>query len=298
MGFRQTYKGIFQFQSQAELERAMAENQAEAMGADAMGLQDSFHSEGVMLLDVDTEASQQDWEEMAVAMATLAMHATKGFLVAVSYNDPDEPEVEYYAANAGGEVPLPTNAAPEASADYFPMIEGARMVYNASIAGDAHQAKWTVRKVEDHGHDYFYFENEDADSIHYNDYWDGTYYRKDGALVYTVFAGNEAELNALNAADQYASQVVYNTAANEGDVLYTIWNQSNIFVIFTVEGFTDLQTTYGALDNCMHVRVQLYHVTDDVMDVETHHQYFAKGIGLVKWEKGDDSLELAEYNAS
>ena len=138
MGFRQTYKGIFQFENQEALERAMAENQAEAIGADAMGLQDSFHGEGVMLLNVDTESSQQDWDEMSVAMATLAMHATKGFLVAVSHNDPDDIDVQHYAANGGGSVPVPGSESVQTGKDYFPLNEGASLIYNAMVGGEAH----------------------------------------------------------------------------------------------------------------------------------------------------------------
>ena len=129
MAFRQTYKGIFQFKDQAALERAMAENQAEALGADAMGLQDSFYGDGVMLLNIDARAEEKDWEEMDVAIATLAMHASKGFAYAYAdRGDGTTPQVEYYEANSGDSAPIPenTDTAPAIADDYFPMAEGLR----------------------------------------------------------------------------------------------------------------------------------------------------------------------------
>src|SRR5688572_7625524 len=136
MGFRQTYRGIFQFRDQAALERAMAENQSEASGADAMGLQDSFRSEGVMLVNIDAVAKKQDWEEMAVAMATLAMHASRGFLYAVAFDGQNghKSEVEYYEATNGRRKPNPANSetAPALQDDYFPLKEGSHYVFKAT----------------------------------------------------------------------------------------------------------------------------------------------------------------------
>ena len=298
MGFRQTYKGIFQFKDQAALELAMAENQAEAMMADAMGLQDSFRGEGVMLMNIDAIAGEQDWEEMDVAMATLAMHASKGFAYTVADRGDGSPlQTEYYEANGGGSTPVPTNSptAPAISEDYFPMKEGAHFVFQ-SKKDPSKTFDWTTHKHEVNGREYFYFKDLSSLNVHFNDYWDGTYYYKDKSLVGTVAAGTEEELNALQADDPYASQIVYNSQGAPGDMLYTIWKQSDVFVILTQEEFQTVEVPFGTYDNCMRLRVELFKVSGDTMDKRIHHQYFAKGVGLIKWEVADEALELTDFS--
>ena len=47
-------------------------------------------------------------------------------------------------------------------------------------------------------------------------------------------------------------------------VLYTIWNQDDVFVIYTHEGFEDLEVPYGAISGAMKVKVEIFHVSDDI----------------------------------
>ena len=275
----------------------MAENQAEAMMADAMGLQDSFRGEGVMLLNIDAIAGEQDWEEMAVAMATLAMHASKGFAYTVADRGGDAlVQTEYYEANGGGETPVPVNTdeAPANAADYFPMKEGAHFVFR-SQKDPSKTFDWTTHCHETNGRKYYFFQDTSNLNVHFNDYWDGTFYYKDKSLVGTVAAGTVGELDGLSLSDPYASQIVYNTNGATGDMLYTIWKQSDVFVILTQEDNENIEVPFGTLEDCMKLRVELFKVTGDTMGKHVHHQYFAKGIGLVKWEVNDESLELVEF---
>lgn len=278
----------------------MAENQAEAMGADAMGLQDSFRGEGVMLLNIDAQGEEQDWDEMAVALATLAMHASKGFAYAVAHRDgEDRPEVEYYEANAGGSTPVPENSqeTPAKSEDYFPLVEGARFRFRFS--NDTERSfLWTTHMLEAHGRKYYFFRDEAQAPVHFSSYWDGTYYYKNNALIGTVDAGSDGELRQVRVDDPYASQIVYNNQGQPGDMLYSIWKKPDVFVIFTQEANADLELPYGSLKDCMKIRVELYHLEEeDEMNVRTAYQYFARGIGLVKWEIEGESLELVSYTA-
>ena len=298
MAFRQTYKGIFQFEDQEALERAMAENQAEALGADAMGLQDSFHGNGVMFLNIDARAEEADWEEMAVAIATLAMHASKGFVYAYAdREDGNPPEIEYYEANGGGSTPTPSNTpeAPSLDNDYFPMREGSHFVFRSNKDPEK-VFDWTTHTYTAQGREYFYWKDTGHNNVHFNDYWDGTFYYKDKSLIGTVAVGTEAELDALSLTDPYASQIIYNSQGQPGDMLYSIWNQDNVLVLLTQEDFQEVSTPYGDHGPCMVLRVEMYRIKEDSLDVHMHTQYFAKGIGLVKWEIKDEALELVEVS--
>lgn len=300
MAFRQTYKGIFQFKDQASLERAMAENQAEALGADAMGLQDSYHSDGVMFLNIDARAEEKDWDEMAVAIATLAMHASKGFAYAYAdRGDGADPQIDYYEANSGDSAPVPANtdAPPPRNDDYFPMGEGAHFVFRSNI-DENKVLDWTTHKYSANGRDYFYFQDAGHHNVHFNDYWDGTFYYEDNSLIGTVAVGSEADLDQLSLNDPYASQIIYNSNGKPGDMLYSIWNQSNVLLVLTQEDFQDISVPYGELKECMVIRVEMYKITEDSLDVHVHRQYFSKGVGLVKWELNDEALELVEYTYS
>lgn len=299
MGFRQTYKGIFQFRDQAALERAMAENQSEASGADAMGLQDSYHSEGVMLVNIDALAMEQDWEEMAVAMATLAMHASRGFLYAVAFDRTNghKSEVEYYEATNGKRIPLPPNSVtmPAPTEDYFPLTMGSSYTYKATgLTSDSYHLH--VRHLEVNGLDYFYLENPDAIGSHYNEALDGAYFCKDRSHVYTVSAGNERELHAVDPDNPRSFQLIYNNQGKVGDELFAIWKQGDHFSIYTIDSQVDVTTPASTFHACMKVKVESYHVEEESMASEVHFQYFAKGVGLVKLEKGDICLELDAYH--
>lgn len=299
MGFRQTYKGIFQFRDQAALERAMAENQSEASGADAMGLQDSFRSEGVMLLDIDAIAGEQDWEEMAVAMATLAMHASRGFLYAVAFdrNDGKKSEVEYYEATNGRRKPNPANseAAPSLQDDHFPLVEGSAYEYKSS--GTKHDTyRYNVRKIDVNGLDYYFLENPEISGSYYNEALDSTYFCKDKSFLSTVIAGNERELHSVDPDNPRSFQLIYNNASQPGDVLYAIWKAGNHFSVFTTEQKVDVVVPAGTFKDCMKIRVESYHVNEETMTTEVQYQYFAKGVGLVKYEKGEVCLELKSYH--
>ncbi len=298
MAFRQTYRGIFQFKDQASLERAMAEIQAEALDADAMGLQDSYHGDGVMLLNIDARASEKDWDEMAVAVATLAMHASKGFVYAYADRaDGTEPQIDYYEANSGDPAPVPenTDTPPPHQHDYFPMCEGAHFIFCSDI--DSNKIfDWTKHKYSTIDRDYYYFKDAGHHNVHFNDYWDGTYYYVNNSLIGTVAVGSEAELDQLSLSDPYASQIIYNSNGKPGDILYSIWNQSDVLLILTQEGFQNISVPYGNLEDCMVIRVEMYKITQDSLDVHFHKQYFCKGIGLVKWELNDEALELVDYN--
>lgn len=296
MDFKQSYKGIFQFESQAMLEMAMAEIQAEAMEADAMGLQDSYHAEGVMLLNIDAVASDQDWDEMSTAVATLAMHASKGFLYATAIHEGQAPVTEYYSANTNDQPPAPDNSAasPAQDADYFPLVKGRIYTFDAKNR-DTDTVQWRINTVHEHGRDFFYFSDPELEHFHYSDYWHNAFFSKDKSLISTVYASSIEELRDSDFSDPYTSQVVYNNQGKPGEELYTVWNQSNIFAIFIQEGFVDLDLPAGNFKDCMKVRAELYHVDGAHMHIETQYQYFAKGVGVVKWEKGSSSLDLAGY---
>ncbi|MEM7037795.1 MAG: hypothetical protein AAF570_12500, partial [Bacteroidota bacterium] len=277
--------------------RAMGETEAEALGADSMGLQDSFHGEGVMLIDIEMQALDSDWDEMAVAMATLAMHASRGFLYAGHFNNDEHHggEIEYYEASAVGEIPLPQKTEVKREEDYYPLVENAHFSFKATNT-ERDEVHWTTRKTEIDGHEYYYFDDEDTGHVQYNDFWDGTFYVKDQSLVSAVHAGNARELHELDRDEAYSTQVVYNNHGQPGDTLYAIWKESDVFVVFTHDDHVSVDVPAGAFADCARIRVDAYHVMDDRMDVDTHFQYFAKGVGLVKWEKGDAKLELASYN--
>lgn len=301
MGFRQTYKGIFQFKDQAALERAMAENQSEAMGADAMGLQDSFRSEGVMLLNIDAIAKEQDWEEMAVAMATLAMHASRGFLYAVAFDrkNGQKSEVEYYEATNGRRKPFPANGATALalSQDYFPLHEGNSYAFKTNNP-DKPAYHLDVHKVEVHGLDYYYLVNPDHVGSKYNEALDTAFFYKDKAHIYSVSAGNEKELHAVDPENPRSFQLLYNNASRPGDVLYAIWKEGDYFVVYTHEASVAVNVPAGQFPDCMKVRVETYHVQEENMSIETQYQYFAKGVGLVKYERDAIALELESYHVA
>jgi hypothetical protein len=299
MSFRQTYKGIFQFKDQATLVRAMAENQSEAMGADSMGLQESFHSEGVMLLNIDAMAKAQDWEEMDVAMATLAMHASHGFLYAVAFDGKDgqKTTVEYYLASNGQRRPLPPNSdtAPATSEDYFPMVEDATYDYVAK-GTQRDKVRFVVKSLEVNGQQYFYVYDEGGHGLHYNEALDSAFFLKDRSQLFTVTAGNEKDLHSIRPDDPRAYQLVYNNLAEEGDITYAIWTEGDYFSVYTRLENVDLDLAAGKFKDCMKIKVDTYHVEEEGMRHLVHHQYFAKGVGLVKYEKGDAVLELSSYH--
>lgn len=276
----------------------MAENQSEASGADAMGLQDSFRSEGVMLVNIDALAGEQDWEEMAVAMATLAMHASRGFLYAVAFdgNNGIKSEVEYYEATNGRRKPNPANTAtsPAASDDYFPLHAGS--VYRYQGSGTAHSDyTYTVRSLDVNGLEFFYLENPNGPGPHYNEALDSTFFYKDRSQVFTVNAGRERELHSVDPENPKSMQLVYQNNGQQGDVIYTIWAEGDHFSVYTVEGKVDVDTPAGKFKDCMKVRMESYHVNEENMTTELHCQYFAKGVGLVKYEKGPATLMLASF---
>lgn len=293
MSFRQTHKGIFQFQDQSALERAMFEIQAEAMGADALGLQESYHSPGVMLLNIDVTASVQDWEEMAVAIATLAMHAGRGFCYSTAFDGGETgPRVEYYTASGPYQTPRADFAAPPHSEDYFPLREGSRQVFEVKGLSGWTEMEWNVRKVEVGSKPYYYFETGENFKIHYNEFWDGIYFHKHGPFLDAVLAGSDRELSGMLPGDRYSMQQAYSSLAKRGDVSFAIWTDGDHFLEFTVEGFEDIELPVGRMLDCMKVRMELYHVMGSEMYRETQYQYFAKGHGLVHWKKRGASLSL------
>ncbi len=299
MGFRQTYKGIFQFKDQAALERAMAENQSEAMGADAMGLQDSFRSESVMLLNIDAVANEQDWEEMAVAMATLAMHASRGFLYAVAFDKKNgqKSEVEYYEATNGRRKRFPANSevTPQLADDYFPLQEGNSYTFRSSNP-ERPIYHLNVHRVEVNGLDFYYLVNPEHVGSKYNEALDRAFFYKDKAHICSVSAGNEKELHAIDPENPRAFQLLYNNNSATGDVLYAIWKEGDYFVVYTHEGNVDCTVPAGAFQDCMQVRVDTYHVQEENMRIETQYQTFAKGVGLVRFHRDEVVLELESYH--
>lgn len=299
MGFRQTYKGIFQFRNQDALVRAMAENQSEASGADAMGLQDSYHSEGVMLLSIDAVATEQDWEEMAVAMATLAMHASSGFLYAVAFNGEagEKSEVEYYEATSGRRKSLPANHPVTPENDFFPLHEGSYYKF-VSGGADPRRLELHVHKVEVHGQDYYYLVNPETADRHYNEALDTAYFCKDKSFISTVGAGNERELHSIDPENPRSFQLIYSNSSQPGDVLYAIWKSGDCFVVYTHESNVDLELPAGRFPQCMKVRVETYHVQEENMRHETQYQYFAKGVGLVRYQRGELVFDLTESHVA
>jgi hypothetical protein len=293
MSFRQTYKGIFQFKDQATLERAMFENQAEAMGADAMGLQECYHSPGVMLIDIDTKSSLQDWEEMAVAIATLAMHASMGFCYALAYDGGlTGPRSEYFRASGEPLNSVDGGSALKPEDDFFPFQVGTSYEFAAHGLGEYDQVVWTVNELMVGKQSFPFLKDATNRVIHFNDFWEGTYFRKRGALVDLVLASDEDDLMSMDFEDRYTFQQVYSSNSEVGDTHYAIWMDGDHFLQFTVEAFEDLELPIGKLAGCMKVRMDLYHVMGSRMFHEVQHQYMAKGYGLVKWEKGDASLAL------
>jgi hypothetical protein len=300
MGFKQSYKGIFQFENQSRLDRAMAETQAEALGTDAMGLQDSFHAEGVMLINIDLKnGSEEDWEEMAVAMATLSMHASRGFVHATAQHGTGSgiPEVEIYTASGGGMPPVAPNsdAAPAIANDFFPMVEGAKYHFKTTNM-EVDVVHWEISKIEAHGTEFYSFSDPEFGHVHFNNYWDSAYFNKDRSLVSTVHAANEEELNALDMNDPFSHHDIYNNQGKPGDESYCIWAQDNIYGLFVQEAFEDVTVPAGTYPNCMKIRAELYHVEGPDFHQQVQYQYFAKGVGIVKWEKGDSKLELSSVH--
>jgi hypothetical protein len=297
MGFRQTFKGIFQFSDQAALERAMAENQSEASGADAMGLQDGFRSAGVMLLNIDAVADQQDWEEMSVAVATLAMHAARGFLYAVAF-DKDTGQkslVEYYEAPHGRRKPHPANTkrAPLLEGDYFPLLEGS--IYSYQASGNASGIQLRVQRWEVDGLEYFSFQNPGSVGPDHCEGLDGTFFSKVKSQVFTVDARNERELQAVDPGHPRSFELVHDNRSQPGDVRFAIRKRDSHFSVATTEPRATVVTPAGTFQDCQKVRTEVYRVEEENMTMETFYQYFAKGVGLVKFEKGDAWLELKSY---
>jgi len=271
----------------------MFEIQAEAMGADALGLQDSYHSAGLMLLDIDITASVQDWEEMAVAIATLAMHAGRGFCYATAFDGGlTGPRVEHYMASGPYRSPRDPKPTPSLSNDYFPLKDGDRHVFEVKGLDGWAEMEWNVRRIEAAGQEFFYFETGEHFKIHYNELWEGIFFHKDGPYVDAVLAGNDPELSQVLPGDRYSLQQVYSNLAEEGEKHYAIWTEGDHFLEFTVEGFESLDLPAGHFDRCMKVRMDLYHVMGSEMYHEEQVQFFAKGQGLVHWRKGQASLSL------
>lgn len=299
MSFRQTYKGIFQFKDQVTLERAMEEIQAEASGADSMGLQDTFHSEGVMLIDIDALASAQDWDEMAVALATLAMHASYGFAYAVAFerDNGGKSTVEYYEGSTGlkRELPVNTNSIPDLADDYFPFVVGAKYSYQGK--GLRHESfSYSIGMLEVKDREYFFLEDLESGGTHYSEALDSAYFFKDNSHIFTVRAGNERDLHKEEADDRRAFQLIYNNQSEVGDVLYAIWKDGDYFVVYTRLPNEDVEVPAGSFKDCMKIQVETYHVEEENMSHELQYQYFAKGIGLLKYTKGEASLELTACN--
>jgi hypothetical protein len=299
MSFRQTYKGIFQFKDQAALERAMAENQAEAMGADALGLQECYYSEGVMLIDLDSVASLQDWEEMSVAIATLAMHAARGFLYAIAYDGGETgPRKEYYEASADQDVTFPVRPAPADEADFFVMHVGATYHYVLQSDAGESELQWTVREEKIAGETFYYFDNPEHQHMRYNAYWEGFYSYKQGGAIYAVTAADTSELATLVGEDAHLKHRVYDNSGQPGDLLFAINKESDHFLIFRQQEFVAIDTPKGHFPRCMKIELGLYHAMDSELYREQQTLHFAPGIGLVQWEKGKTKVALASIQTS
>lgn len=275
----------------------MAEVQAEALGADAMGLQDSFHAEGVMLINIDLKSgSEDDWEEMEVAMATLAMHASRGFVHATAQRDAGSgiPEVEIHTASGGGTPPVAPNSdeAPPIADNYFPMVEGAKYDFKTTNM-NVDSLQWEVSKLAAHGTEFYSYSDPDGGQLHFNNYWDSAYFHPNRSHVSTVHAANAEELAALDMSDPQSHHDIYNNLGKPGDESYCIWAQDNIYGLFVQEAFQEVTVPAGTYPNCMKIRAELYHVEGPDFHQQIQYQYFAKGIGLVKWEKADIKMELS-----
>ncbi len=299
MSFRQTYKGIFQFKDQETLERAMVETQADASGADAMGLQDTYHSEGVMLIDIDALANQQDWDEMAVAIATLAMHASYGFVYAVAFEGEggEKSTVEYYESSEGLKRALPQNPAkaPSLDEDYFPFVVGANYAY-VGKGLPYENFSYTIGQLDINDREYFFLEDKESGGTHYSEALDSAYFHKNRSQVFTVRAGNERDLHESDHGSPRDRQLIYNNASKVGDVLYAIWKDGDYFVVYTRLPNEDVEVPAGKFADCMKVQVETFHVEEENMSRDLQYQYFAKSIGLLKYTKGDASLELTACN--
>lgn len=299
MSFRQTYKGIFQFKDQLTLERAMEEIQAEASGADAMGLQDTYHSEGVMLIDIDALANQQDWEEMAVALATLSSHASYGFVYAVAFEreNGQKSTVEYYEGTTGLKRALPKNPAkaPLLENDYFPFVVGSSYSYRG-IGLPYESFSYTIGQLDINDQEYFFLEDKESGGTHYSEALDSAYFHKNRSHVFTVRAGNESELHESDLGSPRDRQLIYNNASKIGDILYAIWKDGDYFVVYTRLANEDVEVPAGKFKDCMKIKVETFHVEEESMTRELQYQYFAKNVGLLKYTKGDASLELTACN--
>lgn len=217
--------------------------------------------------------------------------------VAFDRNDGKKSEVEYYEATNGRRKPNPANseAAPSLKDDHFPLVEGSAYEYKSS--GTKHDTyRYNVRKIEVNGLDYYFLENPEISGSYYNEALDSTYFCKDKSFLSTVIAGNERELHSVDPDNPRSFQLIYNNASQPGDVLYAIWKAGAHSSVFTTEQKVDAVVPAGTFKDCMKIRVESYHVNEETITTEVQYQYFAKGVGLVKYEKGEVCLELKSYH--
>jgi hypothetical protein len=172
--------------------------------------------------------------------------------------------------------------------------EGSHYVFKATgMSSDIHRLD--VHTTEVNGLTYYYLHNPENAGRYYNEALDSAFFYKDRSQVFTVNAGTEKELHKVDPENPRFFQLVYNNASKPGDVLYAIWKRGNHFSIYTTEAFVDVETPAGKFAACMKIRVESFHVDEENMGAEVRYQYFAKGVGLVKHEKGNVRLELQSY---
>lgn len=293
MASKQTFKGILQFKNQDALKNAMDLVLSEAAESDLIDLQDSFLAEGLMLFNMNISAPAETWEENHDAMLILAENASRGFIVAV-FNGGDP---EFF--QAGGDDNVAVTNAPEvpASEDYFPFVEGKKLTYRGLFGEKKTKVTMTTGKLSANGRDFYFLADSGANLPGFNDYWDGTYFLKDGGNIFAVHATHEAGLKTLDFDnDNYAAQLVYSNIAKPGQTFANIASDNENFRILTVEGFETLDLPAGKFENCMCVRISRFQINAGDTMKTSMKQYFAKGVGLVKvqFEKGSVELESAE----
>jgi hypothetical protein len=273
------------------LRDAMELVQAEAPESELVNLQDSFLAEGIMLFNLDLQAPSKNWEYNRDAFLILAENASRGFVVGV-FNGGDP---EFYNAGGDNRVVEPDGGKPlNPDQDFFPFISGRTHHYKGKFGAKETHITMTTRNMRVNDREFYFLQDSAANLPGFNDYWDGTYFKKDNHRVYAVLATHEAGLKKLDfEADVYARQLIYTDEAEPGTITANIARDNETFRVYTVESYQDLALPYGKLENCMQVRIDRYQVTGSEMRKTSLRQFFAKGIGLVKvqFEKGGIELE-------
>jgi hypothetical protein len=297
--------GILQFQSAQRFEEALEALRTEETYSEASSLVAAFQaamvSDTLMVLRHHPLQSGTFYDRIMAEAYLLSEFAGRGYLAGVLRGASARVQVAMAAMTYPVLDGYRPQADPDPATDYLPRLPKQQLSYLYRSEGREIEVSWVSRSNKHGKFDYISFP-QDGSTDPFNDWWDGHYFLKSGHQWFGVTT--DLDNAALSDPAEEEIQLIMDGSAKPGHTFFSYVPGTEIFRLYTHEGFEEVETPYGEYNRCMKVRVDLYFLpteesryageeSDKVFKKVTTTHYFGKAAGLVKLLFEDGELLLS-----